>query len=113
MLQVDGLDEVWTKKWGEHDSIDAQKTVQKIHGRMEKAGRNYDTSGLGMGREGKSWNYADFTRDQNYVENAEPQFIRNFGFEGFRNRLVDHFHYLWTNRRIAWPTRFGSAPVDA
>ena len=110
LLEEDGLDTQWSGSWGEHDSVDAKRTVQLINGRMANAGRTYDTSGLGCGHN-TTWNYAEEVEDETDVE-KESEFIRNLGFDNFRNKLVTHFHYLWRNQRVLWPSRFGSVRIN-
>ena len=75
---------------------------------MANAGRTYDTSGLGCGPN-TTWNYAE--EEETDVE-KESEFIRNLGFDNFRNKLVTHFHYLWQNRRVLWPSRFGAVRMN-
>jgi len=120
LLEVDGLDEQWSKgnesQWqgdmGLHDDDDIERirSVERLHNPGEA--RNFDSSGMGYG--------SDFMEDDNdtdensimeqsaellVVDNDGALSVQHLSFHYFRSKLVNHFDIAFKKREVKWPNR--------
>ena len=89
LLDEDGLEEGWAGVDGHHSSED----VQRIFHRAENALPTTDSSGMGRGSRP--------ARDHD--EQAVPEFESSH--VTLRKQIIEHFDFMWRNRRVVWPSR--------
>ena len=128
LLEVDGLDEKWESgvpsEWegelGDQDDEDIEHygepfALQRLH--SPAARRQYDTSGIGVGKDGivsveeeceTTNTYSSDSSNEGTVYHESEgtvKEVRKLSLTFFRGRLIEHFDILYRDGKISWPRR--------
>jgi hypothetical protein len=132
LLDTDGLDKRWeagvNSEWegrlGNHSTRDVQEFMPDAIRRMHHlpTSRGYDTSGMGQGpdilndaealnrlrQQEQEWaTAAEDNAEENAAGDDGVRIVRKLPIRFFRKKLVEHFHILWQQHDIQWPSRNG------
>jgi hypothetical protein len=98
---------------GLHDGADAVRYVPAVFARG--ANRTYDMSGMGYGDDpdfiipgatgGREQGSADADGD---AASGGPIPLRSLSQRRFREKLIEHFTILYSQKKIVWPSRTGA-----
>jgi hypothetical protein len=128
LLEVDGLDEKWESgvpsEWegelGDQDDEDIEHygepfALQRLH--SPAARRQYDTSGIGVGKDGIMSDEEECNTTNTYSSDSSNEGtvyhesegtvkeVRKLSLTFFRGRLIEHFDILYRDGKISWPRR--------
>ena len=131
LLDIDGLSDAWTGEhaatpveesdWlgelGEHDFDGVTVGRQQIPNAILRLSnnltdRNFDSTGMGPGADvidesNELFHSRDIQSEIGYDEDGEVPLLRvvnKLSLRFFRNKLVEHFHIMWSRNKIVWPT---------
>ena len=114
LLNVDCLDQKWNKgvrsdyegALGLHENNDVQRFVPAVFARMAAGTdpRAYDVS--------RDEGFAPLDgihvpAGSNAASDRTTTRVNTMSLDGFRNYLVNHFHYKWLAKQVVWPSRTG------
>ena len=107
LLDIDGLDVEWSGELGLHDEEDANFALQRLQSTTYDP-RHYDTSGIGPGEDVVGY---DTLAPAHTIDVPGPTegetvcHVKHLQMNYFRKKLVEHFHILWMQRKLVWPSR--------
>lgn len=138
LLEHDGLDQKWESGFsselqGELGYFDVDDAMVEKHVppdailrlRNPVARTAYDSSGMGRGNtydaeeEGEEYmsvrpHMSERERSRMHRSMQSNQhsvrIVKDLSLDYFRDGLVEHFHILWSQKKVVWPTRNGVAP---
>jgi hypothetical protein len=133
LLTEDGMDYCWKNgvptDWegeaGLHnpDDVIMHSAIDRINNLSGNELRRYDTSGHGFGSDCIRWenddDYEEFEESDHNEENEDNvhlhdnmlvRVVPKLSQDYFRDRLVEHFDILFSQKKIVWPSRIRLEP---
>ena len=113
LLEIDGLHKFWREgvkvdysgEEGRHETNDVETYVGDvgvIFNRVFGNSRDYDIT-----RIAPRLNVMDEEEIPYPTSSTQRVHLRTLSQDVFRGYLIEHFHYLWTNNMLIWPSRTG------
>ena len=112
LLEVDGLNTRWSDgvpsdyegELGLHDANDVRRHLPPAVFNRLADPRNYDPA---LQHQVAPQHIQPNQGAEVVADNQRGASISHLSLNGFRNYLVNHFHYEWQNNNIVWPRRNG------